>query len=526
MLVEGNETDRRSITRAVEERISYVKVASVPYGVSTSDTMSGVLHYDVAIMDWDLAPQAAAGLMQILRIKRPTLFIICLLTNWNPAQANRVMEAGADLCVVKREGFANVLPMVIAQWARRTTAVQEKEGESGPPGRWADAIDSIGDTILFVDADRTVLHANQAATKELHRTEEELLGRSYAWLLYSQERPPESCPIQKVLKTEEPARGTVVHAESERSLRVSAWPVPSATGRLSGVVALLSEPEEVGEATSAALAQSEVMTAVLAEGLDYLECGVVALDADHHVVWANEPAAELLDGDPESMVGESYRDLAARHLCQSLAQPQGFLETIDSVFEEDATLEDYTVELTDGSAFSYHSTPARGDGDAVRRLEHFYPAQKHVVTAEEAAPAEEAAAQAAGEPAAAVHGLTALPAMLFRATKDGTIEWCSAGASDVVGYPARSVEGMRLADLAADGMTQRAESLIKECLAGTRRVTGELKLQSEEGRKFWAELIVLPADEGDGHVEGVLRDVTDRKMAEAIRAIITGETAL
>jgi PAS domain S-box-containing protein len=88
------------------------------------------------------------------------------------------------------------------------------------------------------------------------------------------------------------------------------------------------------------------------------------------------------------------------------------------------------------------------------------------------------------------------------------------------------VQGTHLAELAVPEMEERVESLLDSCLGGARRISEEVRMQHAGGDSFWGELVLLPVNGREDCVEGVLRDVTDRKMAEAIRAIVTGETDL
>lgn len=517
MLVEGSEADRRNITRAIESSIAYVEVSSVPYGVSTSDTMSGVMQYDVAIMDWDLAPAAAAGLMQILRIKRPALFIVCLLERWDADTVKSVLEAGADQCIVKQEGFARTLPQVIAQWSRRTAAVQEKEGaraQSGEMDRWLDAVDAVGDIILFIDADRTVLRGNQAALKYLRRGEDELVGRSYAWMIYSQEQPPDTCPIRQTIVMGEANSGLIVTGDSDQNLRVSAWPVRSVTGKVSGAVAVLREVGEVGEETAGKVAQSNVMGAILEKGIDHLECGVVALDEAEHVIWTNAVAAELLGGDRQALVGKDYRDIVNRRLSSSLKEPGGFVDALCAAYAKGENMTSFPLDLTDGTRLTYSSTITANGTGTIGRVEHFYAAE---VTLFEPGPTL--------PPASQTPGLAVLPELVFTADAEGVFQWCSPGAADATGFTARSLQGMNMREIVAEGMEPLVESLFSDTVAESRRIARELRIRRSDGREYWGEVILLPSHAESAAVEGCLRDVSDRKALEAVRAALDGDIA-
>jgi len=65
MLVENIEEHRDAIREAIERTVSQVEVDPLPFGVSSSETMSTRVRHDVAVLDWDSDPYAAAGLIQV-----------------------------------------------------------------------------------------------------------------------------------------------------------------------------------------------------------------------------------------------------------------------------------------------------------------------------------------------------------------------------------------------------------------------------------------------------------------------------
>jgi len=150
----------------------------------------------------------------------------------------------------------------------------------------------------------------------------------------------------------------------------------------------------------------------------------------------------------------------------------------------------------------------------VHRVEHFY-------TAHQAAPAmpatrEESIAQIAD----------AMPEMLFTTDERGCITWCNPAAAAVAGCSKQTLLGKDLTSLAADETRSVVEDMIREALDRGRRVSGrEVLINRSDGGRLWAELTLLPTSNGHKGLQGALRDVSDKKMTDAIRAILSGAVA-
>ncbi len=644
MLVETVESDRRAIMRAIEGTIKDVEVCPVDFGVSTSDTMSGTVHYDVAVLDWDSDPDAADGLIQILKIKRPSLFVVCLTERWDAETVAQIVEAGGDYHLAKQGGYTHVLPLVIAQWARRDRSINlqlrakvaENRGDE-----WPQPFDALGEMLMLVAADLTIVQANQAAMKGLRKGDDELLGRTYAPILYGVEDPPESCPFLEALEVGKPAEADVYNPELDRRLLVRAWPVAAHTGKVTAAIGVLQDkstaevsddvkarekfyrnlseranaglgmigpegtiqyanqrlctmvdytidelqeqpiesiiaPEdqetlreciaaaaESGQAegriklersdaaalpvearfgryrsegqTSLVLtfleaeglveAEQEMWTdfkelnAILDEGIDRLECGVAVLDEQGRITWLNTLAAEVLGAGRDELPGQPYRERLAGALQSRGAAAEQFLSALQRAHQDLEPLEDADLPLgsTFGEGISYWSTPVHGLSSAVARVEHFYTVRSREVVRET-------------QPSEATSDLPpglaeAVPDMLFSTDPDGRITWCNPAAVATAGYDVERLQHMGLTDLAPEDSRNKVQYLVNNALSSCRRVEGEeVLLTRGDGTCFWAEITLLPVHNGRAGtakgLHGSLRDVTERKINEAIRGMI------
>jgi len=648
MLVENIESDRRAIIRAIEGTIKDTEVSPVDYGVSTSDTMSGTVHYDAAVLDWDSDPDAAEGLIQILKIKRPSLFVVCLTEQWDAETVAQIVEAGGDYHLAKEENFAVVLPLIIAQWARRDRAIDLRLRAKVAENRqeeWPQALDALGEMLMLVAPDLSIVQANQAAMKGFRMGEDEFLGKPYAQVLYGSENPPESCPFLESMEVGKPAECEVHHEELSKQFMVHTWPVVAHTGKVAAVIGMLREksagevsddvrarekfyrnlteranagiamigpdgaiqyanerlctmvdytidelldrpvesivaPEDqeglreclaaavdagqaegrlklersdaatlptearfgrlrAGGETSLALTFVEVeglveaeqemwadmkeLNSILDEGIDKLECAVTVLDEEGRITWLNSPAAVLLGEEREDLMDRPYLECLSLALDSHQVPTDDFLSALERAYEDTEPLEDLDLPLVmgNGDALRYWSTPVHGPSSGVARVEHIYTAQKQVVR--------DAAAEATSD---LPPGLAeAVPDMLFSTGPEGQITWCNPAAVATAGYDMDNLRGMGLTDLAAEESRNKVEYLVKNALNSCRRVEGEeILLSRGDGRPFWAELTLLPTRNGQtGTAQGLhgsLRDVTERKINEAIHSMLeNGVTA-
>ncbi len=97
----------------------------------------------------------------------------------------------------------------------------------------------------------------------------------------------------------------------------------------------------------------------------------------------------------------------------------------------------------------------------------------------------------------------------------------------MAGCSEQNLLGKDLTSLTADETRTVVEGMIREALDLGRRVSGrEVLINRPDGARLWAELTLLPTSNGHKGLQGALRDVSDKKMTDAIRAILSGTVAV
>ncbi len=115
--------------------------------------------------------------------------------------------------------------------------------------------------------------------------------------------------------------------------------------------------------------------------------------------------------------------------------------------------------------------------------------------------------------------------VLFTTDTRGNITWSSPAAA-ATGYAGQQLQGMAIAALFAPDSGQDVRDLVQQALDGTRACKRELPMARAAGERRWAELTLIQFkddQEQTSGLEGLLRDVTDRKMTKEIRAILSGD---
>ncbi len=513
MIIENIKSDLEAMVQAVEGTLKNVEVSTADYGVSTSDTMSNRVRAEVVVLDWDTAPDAAAGLIQILKIKEPALLVVCLTEKWDPETAVQILEAGGDYHILKEPHFASIIPLIIAQWARRDRAVAQREKAregKAVSEAWPEPISALGAMLMHVAADYTVIQANPAAMKGLRKAEEDLIGKSYSEVFYGEEEPPDECPLLRVLQSSEPVAGQVQPEGLNTSFSVRAWPVLSYSGKVSGAVALLGEAgADAPEAQD--LKDREWLYRSLTEGA---AAGMAMVDSEGGVQYANGALCDMVGEDEEALIGQPF---------ESLVQPKGRDEFGDWLLEAARTgsaAGQFALEKRNGSGVSVgiSAAPLGKDDEALL-----------VLTVIEAATAPEAERVVVEVPSdAGAEGLAglaaAVPEMLFISDAEGNITWCNPATGSITGYEHAQAVGMVVQDLAASDSHAQLAGLFQKVLAASGQVhREEMVMARRDGRRYWGELSLLSIQhEGKPVVQGALRDVSDRRMTEAIRSVLEG----
>ncbi|GAA0717756.1 PAS domain S-box-containing protein [Halorubrum trapanicum] len=302
---------------------------------------------DCVVSDYDMPGTDGLSLLQRVRDRGVEVPFVLFTGKGSEEIASEAISAGATDYIQKRGGndryevLANRVRNAVDQHRSRVALAASQERLS----RFIDQ-SPLG-TIEYDDAFR-IVRVNPAAEEILGYEESELLGGT--WLPFVPEPAHRHvAALERDLLSDKGGYQSVnenVRSDGER-IRC-AWHNQVVTDADGEVIGVFSQFEDVTEA-EARKREIERTNAVLSTALDTLPVGMLIEDGDRQVIQVNERLYDQfeLDGDPSTAAGRDCRELAVE-LSQRFADPEGFVERIETLVENRRPVDDERLALADG----------------------------------------------------------------------------------------------------------------------------------------------------------------------------------
>lgn len=275
--------------------------------------------------------------------------------------------------------------------------------------------------------------------------------------------------------------------------RIIKFPIPQENApTLVGAIAIDTTKEKLAEA---ALRQSEEQ---FQQFMRHLPGGVFIKDSQHRITYCNEQYARVYGRAPEELIGKHNRDYMPLDIANAFDREN------QRVLEQDRAVE-----------FSHILPGADGDEHWLSikfpiPRENQPPLLGSVslnVTREKRA---EAALRASEARQRAI--LEAIPDLMFRTTFDGTFLDFHAQSQDQLLLPPEAFIGRQIKDVLSPEVARQHQESVNQVIATGQPARHEYQLNvNGEVRDFEARLVLV----GDNEVLAIVRDVTERKRAEA-----------
>jgi len=110
--------------------------------------------------------------------------------------------------------------------------------------QWETTFNSITDMISIQDPSYSIVRANRAFARFVHRTPEECIGKKCHELLHGMSQFHPSCPCVKVQMTKQPSTVEFYEPYLGKYLEISASPIFTETGELTGSVHIMKDITE------------------------------------------------------------------------------------------------------------------------------------------------------------------------------------------------------------------------------------------------------------------------------------------
>ncbi|WP_440945287.1 PAS domain S-box protein [Methanosarcina sp. T3] len=171
---------------------------------------------------------------------------------------------------------------------------------------WEYTFDAVPDLIAIIDDKYRVIHVNRAMKAKLGMTSEECAGLTCYRVIHGTSEPPSFCPHRQLLKNGTEHTVEVCEDRLGGYFVVSTSPLHDSEGKLIGSIYVardINERKKVEER----LKESEEKYRNIVETANE---GILIVDAETRITYANEKITEMLGYSPEELIGRSSWNFA------------------------------------------------------------------------------------------------------------------------------------------------------------------------------------------------------------------------
>ncbi|MFW6318343.1 MAG: PAS domain S-box protein, partial [Halorubrum sp.] len=304
---------------------------------------------DCVVSDYDMPETDGLTLLQRVRGRGVGIPFVLFTGKGSEEIASEAISAGATDYIQKRGGndqyevLANRVRNAVDQHRSRVALTESEE-------RLSRFIDQSPLGTIEYDDEFRIVRVNPAAEEVLGYEESELLGGTWLPFVPDGERRHVAALERDLLSNKGGFQSVNENVRSDGERIRCAWHNQVVTDAEEGVIGVFSQFEDVTEA-EVRKREIERTNAVLSTALDALPVGMLVEDGDREIIRVNERLYDLfdVDGDPETATGRDCEALAVE-LSERFADPQGFVERIETRVAERRPVDDERLALADGTA--------------------------------------------------------------------------------------------------------------------------------------------------------------------------------
>ncbi len=356
----------------------------------------------------------------------------------------------------------------------------------------AKIMDSIGDLLFVMDADRRLVMVNKSTCDAFKKKPEELIGKHCYEIVHGTDKPWPDCPATKTFETKQTATGEVDDPHVGVPLLITTSPILDEKGEVTQIVHVAKD------ITKIKLAEMEMHIA--ANLFDAASDSILVHDLDGRIVYFNEAAHKLRGYSREEFQKLKITDLEAPgNTWDFRARMKALLEKGEGIFEIYNLGKDKTI-----VPFEIHGRVIESDG---RKL--VLSVARDIT---ERKKTEDALKQERDKLESVT---TAIGAGLVIVSKDFHVLW----ANDFI----KRYKGDTIGKLCYATLNS-LDAPCPDC--GVAKVfAGKTKVDSHEycsttvdGRPYWVEIVATPITDRKGNITSAVEiaiDITEKKEAEA-----------
>ena len=480
-----------------DDRIEVVSEPSADAGLERLDDGD----FDCIVSDYDMPGTNGIEFLRSVRESYPDLPFILYTGKGSEEVASDAVSAGVTDYLQKATGseqytlLANRIVNAVEQYRSRRALERQRE-------RFRTLVEESTDVILVVDAFGDISYATPSAERVLGRTPEQLVGSNGLDPIHPEDLGRAAELFGELV--ENPGERRSVEFRYRRPDGSYIW--AEARGRnlledpvVEGIVIYTRDLTDRVERER----QLEGTNGLLSSLFDTLPMGVLAEDADRSVMAINERMFDLLEieGAPGDVVGSDCARLA-ESVSDQFADPEGFVDRIESIVAADEPVDSEEIRLADGRTV-----------ERTHRLTDLPDGRGHLWTYRDVTERQERDRTLTRQEAF----LRNSPDVFFVVDADGVVTYQSHASEEILGYEMPDMRGREPIDYIHPEDTPAVESDFEGLLAEPgETITSAYRFRLPSGEYRWYENRAINRLE-DPDVEGILvvnRDVTDRKRRE------------
>ncbi|WP_222919781.1 PAS domain S-box protein [Natrinema sp. SYSU A 869] len=381
--------------------------------------------------------------------------------------------------------------------------------------RYRTLVNTIDDGIYQLDADGHFVAVNDVIVETTGYTREQLLGEHISLVLGDDDIDRIKREVASQIEANDDddiatfdlAVRTVDDDTIPCELRVNLLVEDGEFQGTIGVARDRSEKHRRQDTLTSAVASYESITSII----DEADIGVVVLDEEYEIEWADETIERYFDLDRAALIGRNNHTVVDDDLKHRFADPGSFAATVLSSYDDDRYVDHFECRVVgDGDDYEdrwlrYQSKSIESGEFAGGRVEFYYDISEQKQSEADLQESEDAFQSLVD----AVEEYA-----IFRLDTAGTVISWNRGAHKIKGYDREEIIGEHFsafytdADRAADVPERNLERALEN-----GSVEDEGWRVRKDGTRFWANVTITPVRDDDGTHQGYLkvtRDMTDR----------------
>ena len=242
-------------------------------------------------------------------------------------------------------------------------------------------IQNVRDIIFKIDLNGNYTYANEAAEKITGFSVKELIGKS----MYELIAPEYHDMIRERMRRriagetlEQPFSFEIIRKDGERRwVELITSPVYNSRGELIEVQGVARDITERKKMEEAIRKSQELYSSLINDAIDSLSSGIIILDRNFKIVWANKAICTFFGIERDELIGKDKRETIKKKIKHIFEDPELFEKIVLKTYENNTYVENFECHVLPGNGrkeryLIHWSTPITSGALKGGRIEHYY----------------------------------------------------------------------------------------------------------------------------------------------------------